>query len=225
MPKIQPTEIVAKLRGLYESSDLWTVLDKVTKINTPEKPLLEAAMNLNVGGATDMDGDGFAIFKPRDADIIYHSQETWKALGLSNPGNDRYPSITGGGLYHDLQLWDTAAELHQIPGRLIPEMIKLLWEKTAEEIDLTEYQIEGGHPFARLIALQKVFIEAQNILFVNQDLIKRQLDKACEFMPRNFEETDLQRSRLLNLINAAEQSSGKSKGSEEEETMRTYVRI
>ena len=62
-------------------------------------------------------------------------------------------------------------------------MIKLLWEKIAEEIDLTEYQVEGGHPFARLITPQKVFIEAQNILVVNRDLINRQLDKECEFLP------------------------------------------
>ena len=60
----QPTEIVAKLRGLCESSDLWTVLDKITKTDISVKPLMEAAMNLNVGADTDIDGDGFTIFKP-----------------------------------------------------------------------------------------------------------------------------------------------------------------
>jgi len=81
----------------------------------------------------------------RSRSIAYHNADTWKALGLSNPGKDAYPSRTGGGLYHDLQLWETAAELHSIPGEMISEMIKLMWEKISEEIDLTGHQVEGAH--------------------------------------------------------------------------------
>ncbi len=97
----QPTEIVEKIRAMNENVDLWTVYDKVDKKSRPVKPLFEAAQNLNVGAATDIDQDGHQVFKPRNERSTYHDANTWKAAGLMNPGNDHYPSITGGGLYKD----------------------------------------------------------------------------------------------------------------------------
>ena len=79
------------------------------------------------------------------------------------------------------------------------EMIKELWEKISEEIDLTGCQVRGAHPFSRPVALQQVFIAAQNILFVSRDLIKRHLDKECEFMPWEFEEVGDSKNKDSNL--------------------------
>ena len=155
-----PTEIVGKFRAINENVDLWSVYDKGDKKYRSVKPLLDAAQNFNVGAQTNLDENGQSVFKPRNEQVIYHDANTWKAAGLTNPGNDHYPSITGGGLYNDAELWETAAELPRIPGRMIPEMLKALWERINDHIDLSGYQ-DGGtlaHPFSRLIAIQKMFI-------------------------------------------------------------------
>ena len=223
----QPTEIVEKIRAMNENVDLWTVYDKVDKKSRPVKPLFEAAQNLNVGAATDIDQDGHQVFKPRNERSTYHDANTWKAAGLMNPGNDHYPSITGGGLYKDEELWETAAELPRIPGRMIPEMLKTLWERINEYIDLSGYQ-DGAtlaHPFSRLIAIQKMFIAAQNILYVSQDMIATALKKECEQMPRSFASAAEQQERFFLLVEASERAAGKPRGSMESDAMRTFLRV
>ena len=223
-------EIVEKFRAFSGNVDLWSVYDKVDKIFRSVKPLLDAAQNLNVGAPTDLDGNGVPLFKPcqrRDPEVIYHTADTWKAAGLTNPGEDKYPSITGGGLYHDTELWETSAELSGIPGRMIPEMVKVMWERIDEHIDLSGYQ-DGGtstHPFSRLIGTQKMFIEAQNILYVSRDMIATALKKECEQMPRSFAAMAEQQERFILLVEASERASGKPRGSMEPETMRTYLRF
>jgi hypothetical protein len=216
----QPTEIVEKIRAMKENVDLWSVYDKVDKKFRSVKPLFDASQNLMVGAATGIDQDGYTVFKPRNEHTNYHDANTWKAAGLMNPGNDRFPSITGGGLYKDEELWETAAELPRIPGRMIPEMLKILWERINEYIDLSGYQDEAtlAHPFSRLIAIQKMFIEAQNILYVSRDMIATALKKECEQMPRSFASAAEQQERFILLVEASERASGMKRGSGESAT-------
>ena len=68
-------------------------------------------------------------------------------------------------------LWETTREISQIPGWLIPDLIKKIcqWDEIEKEVDMTNYQHKGDHPFARLEAVQRLYIDAQNMRYVNRD--------------------------------------------------------
>ena len=114
-------------------------------------PLLRASQNLNVSAQTELDGDGTPVYQSRDRGLAYHTAQSWSDKGLLNPGTDGYPSITGGGLYYDQKLWETAREISQIPGRLMPEMIKKIWDEIEKKVDMARYKPKGDHPFKRAL--------------------------------------------------------------------------
>ena len=150
-----PEEIAAMLKRVQAGADLWSVEDKLAKKNMSATSLFVAAMNLNIGATTDLYAEGQPVFPPRDHGTLYHTPQSWKDKGLLNPGTDGYPSITGGGIYYDQKLWETAREISQIPGRLIPDMIKKIWDEIEKEVDMSKYRPKGDHPFSRLEAMRR----------------------------------------------------------------------
>ena len=40
-------------------------------------------------------------------------------------------------------------------------MIKKMWDEIEKEVDMSKYQPKGDHPFARLEAIQRMYIDAQ----------------------------------------------------------------
>jgi len=102
---------------------------------------------------------------------------------------------------------------------------RVAWDHIAEVAEMGNYQPKGDHPFARLGAIQRWWIDAQNILFVNRDSIRDELSQLCKELPRTYEEVDNQREKMGALIEALEMAHGKKKGSEEGESMRTYLRV
>ena len=136
---------------------------------------MHAAQNLNVSAPTELDQDGKPVYQPRVRGLSYHSAESWKEKGLLNPGTDGYPSITGGGLYHDQKVWETARELSHIPGRLMPDMIKKIWDEVEKRVDMSRYKPKGDHAFSRLEGIQRMYIDAQNMMYANRDGTKKRL--------------------------------------------------
>ena len=220
-----PEEISAKMTSIEVNSDLWAVEDKILKTSLSVKSLLLAAGNLNVSATPDIDADGKPVFPPRDSGRSYHTPQSWRDKGLLNPGTDGYPSITGEGLYYDQRIWETAREISQIPGRLIPDMINKIWSEIEKEVDMTNYKPKGDHPFSRLEAVQRMYIDAQNMRFMNKDGSKKRLLEESETLSRALEESSAQKDRMTHLIDAVEKGYDKPKGSEEGDAMRTFVRL
>jgi hypothetical protein len=109
----RPEDVAGWIRNLkfVQSSDLLSVediaQDKWTKKKVSVESLLPATLNLNGQApvvSVVLDGDGFPCFPSREAGTTYHTQQTWRDMGLLNPGTEGYQSITGGDLYHDVNL-------------------------------------------------------------------------------------------------------------------------
>ena len=175
--EVLPEDITEAFTGVHTDSFLWGIECKATKQIVQVSDLVVAAQNLNVSVQTELDGDGKPVYPDRDRISLYHTAQSWKDKGLLNPGTDGYPSITGGGLYYDQKLWETAREISQIPGQLMPEMINKVWNEFKKKVDMTRYQPKGDHPFARLEGIQRMYIEAQNMIYVGRDGTKKRLLK------------------------------------------------
>ena len=104
-------------------------------------------------------------------------------------------------------------------------MNKKLWDEIEKVVDMSDYQPKGDHPFARLEAIQRMYIEAQNMIYVNRDGVKKWLLAESENLPRSYEELTAQKERMTYLIDAVERGYGRPKGSEQGDAMGTYVRL
>jgi hypothetical protein len=104
---------------------------------------------------------------------------------------------------------------------MLPEMIRVLWDYVAGRAELENYQPDSDHQFARLGAIQRPLVDAQNMLYVNRDSIREDLTQECKNLPRTFEEVENQKESISALVEGLERAHEKMKGSEEGETMRT----
>ena len=104
-------------------------------------------------------------------------------------------------------------------------MIKVLYDKISEMVDMSRYQPKGDHPFQRLVAVQRMYIDAQNLIYMGRDGTKKRLLEESEFLARSFDEICAQKDRMTYLIDAVERGFGKNKGSEEGDAMKTFVRL
>ena len=94
-----------------------------------------------------------------------------------------------------------------------------------EKVDMSRYQPKGDHPFSRLIGVQRMYIDAQNLIYMGRDGTKKRLLEESEFLARSFDEICAQKDRMTYLIDAVERGFGKKKGSEEGDAMKTFVRL
>ncbi len=66
-----------------------------------------------------------------------------------------------------------------------------LWEKLSEIFDMSEYHPRGeekNHVLGRLISMQRLFIDAQNIMTHAKDQTKKDVQNATEMLPRSYTE-------------------------------------
>ena len=73
----------------------------------------------------------------------------------------------------------------------------------------------------------KCYIDAQNLLYSSRDRIKARLAELYRILPRSYGELrmHMELMQIGLLIEAIERASGKPRGNEEGEAMRTYIRI
>ncbi len=131
---------------------------------------------------------------------------------MQNPGKTQYPSIIGRDIYRDRMVQDLVNEIIAIPGFIFPDVIQELWNRIEELVDLTDYPPKGKHPFNRLAALQRMFVDIQNVFNVRSDKTREELTKECNILPRTFLEIERHKDLFELLIDALERGGGKAKG-------------
>ena len=221
----KPEHLAGVIRVLICNRDTVVVEDKADKIQVSIGNLLMTVYaGLNTETGMILDQEGYPQYPSRNQNDTYHTVDSWKARGLLNPGTDKYPSITGGGLYEDHILWEAAGERSRFKGSLLQEAQRKLWEYVGKKVDLAPYQPKGDHPCARMTALQKWFIDAQNLIYSNLHRTKESISIEIRVLPRTYEYSRAQFERIENLLGALEMGLGVPVGSQQGETMRSYVR-
>ena len=82
--------------------DTLSVEDKIDKVSVQVGYLLRTiSTGLNTEPVMILDNEGYAQFLPRNQNDTFHTDDTWKALGLLHWGTDKYPAMSGRELYHD----------------------------------------------------------------------------------------------------------------------------
>jgi hypothetical protein len=105
-----------------------------------------------------LDNEGYAQFPPRNQNDTFHTDDTWKALGLLNWGTDKYITTTKFGPIRMGCGW------RNLKGRLIQEAQRKVWDLVSKVVDLSDHPPKGEHPCARMTAIQKWYIDATNLL-------------------------------------------------------------
>ena len=104
-------------------------------------------------------------------------------------------------------------------------MIKKVWDEYEKKVKMSRYQPRGNHPFVQLIVIQRMYIEAQNVIYMGRDGTNKRLLEESEYLARSYEELSAQKNRMIHLIDAVERGFGKKRGSEEGDAMKTFVRL
>ena len=141
---------------------------------------------------------------------------------------DSYPSPYGGTLYNDNALYRAARELRNVEGRNWELLQITLWVKLSEIFDMSEYHPRGeekNHMLGRLISMQRLPFDAQNIMTHAKDQTKKDVQNATERLPRSYAEWVELHQELIGTVRALEMSHGKKEGSEEAETMRAMIQF
>ena len=161
-------------------------------------------------------------------DHFYHNEKTLKEQGLREIPREAYPSPYGGSLYNDIPLYRAAKDLRNVEGRNWETLQIALWEKLSEFFDMSDYYPRGeekDHLLGRMISMQRLLIDAQNIMMHARDRTKKDVQNAIQKLPRSYMDlVDLQQE-LIGTVRALEMSHGKKEGSEEAETMRAMVQF
>lgn len=113
------------VEGVHQALMLASVEDKQTKTRISISELLHATDNLNLPNMPNkfkIDGEGHNTLEGTHVLNLYHTQDTWKELGLTRPGRDLYPSIIGTDLYPCLRTFEAAQNITRLPGRMLEIM-------------------------------------------------------------------------------------------------------
>ena len=189
---VKTEDIISAMRLHQAGRDRLSVEDKVTRTMVPIGCLVKGLEGLNQLMQMDMDSDGYEKYLPREHDQTYHTTETWRAQGLVNPGGIPYPGITGAGQYHNMEMWEAARDRSRIEGRLLQEAQKIIWDNMEKLVDLTPYQPKGSHVCARMAAMQRWYIDAQNLLYSRGERTRARLAELNRILPRSYDELRMQ---------------------------------
>jgi hypothetical protein len=74
------------------------------------------------------------------------------------------------------------------------------------------YYDEPQHFLGRMISLQRLFFDAQNIMGHAKDRTKKDVQKATELLPRSYEEWVEAQKKLTGTVRAMEMAHGKKEG-------------
>jgi hypothetical protein len=101
-----------------------------------------------------------------------------------------------------------------------------LWEKLSEIFDMSDFQPRGEkkkHFLGRMISMQRLFFDAQNIMGHAKDRTKKEVQTATEQLPRTYEEWVEMQKELTGTVRAMEMAHGKKEGSEEVDAVRAMI--
>jgi hypothetical protein len=184
------------------------VKDDRTKSFLQMKPIWMGMKHFNFKNVQlRVDAEGYEDLNGMDPDLLYHDEKSLREQGLREISRDGYPSPYGGTLYHDDALYRAAKVLRNVEGRNWELLQITLWEKMSEIFDMSEYHPradERNHVLGRLISMQRLFIDAQNIMMHAKDQTTKDVQNATERLPRSYTEwVELQRE-LTGTVKALE---------------------
>ena len=219
--------LLRHLRGVDNVLALARVKDERTKTFLSLKLIWTATKYFDLKNIrTSVDSEGHEDLHEMKPDHFYHNEKTLKEQGLREIPREAYPSPYGGSLYDDKMLYRAAKDLRNVEGRYWETLQIALWEKLSEFFDMSEYYPKGeekDHLLGRMISMQRLLIDAQNIMMHARDRTKKDVQNAIQKLPRSYMDlVDLQQE-LIGTVRALEMSHGKKEGSEEAETMRAMV--
>jgi hypothetical protein len=175
-----------------------------------------------------VDAEGFEDLHVMNPDDLYHDEHSLRRQGLREIPRDSYPSPYGGSLRNDDTLYRTAKDLRNVEGRNWETLQIAVWEKLNEIFDMSEYHPRGDekyHLLGRMISMQRLPFDAQNILTHAKDQTKKDVQNATTKLPRSYTEWVELHQEIVGTVRALEMSHGKKEGSEEAETMRSMIQL
>jgi hypothetical protein len=229
-PALRPKEIAMAIDHLDNAIGLARLKDEKTKLYIPLKPFFAALKFFNMEGVPQavLDADGYESLRGMDPDLLYHTDLSLRKQGLVEVPKDSYPSPYGGSLYHDQSLWNLTRDVINVEGRNIEHIQIAQWEILSNSFDMSDHHWqprgeEKNHFLGRMTSMQRLFIDAQNLLGHAKDKTKKKVHAATEQWLSSLDDWVGLHKELIGTVRAMEMAHGKKEGSEEVDTVRAMI--